>query len=220
MRFFLSLFTPHPANYKHMKTLCLILAFIPAYICAQIGEGIVNINFNEHTKLEFYSNSQEKTPVETVEFHIRPESGEIGIKDYGKHEEWLHPEALWLEYEFFFFRCSKKDGDYYEVIVNQETSKKLWLKKSEKVVFKNWGEFLKSVLSIERIGQQAIKSAPDDNSKAVEYQGEDFFNVTEMKGNWVKIVEAEVEEEILKPVSGWIKWTDGKKLLVKYSLIM
>ena len=77
-----------------MKSLCILIAFIPGCLLAQIGEGIVTINFNEHTKLEFYSNSQETIPIETVAFHIRPESGEIGIKDYGKHEEWLHPEAL------------------------------------------------------------------------------------------------------------------------------
>lgn len=203
-----------------MKILWLILLFIQGYVFAQIGEGIVNIDFDENTKLEFYSNAQGSKPVQTIELHFRDDLNSISIKDYGKHEEWLHPEALWLEYEFFFFRCTKKVKDYYEIIVDQGTGKRLWVKKSEKVVLKSWEEFLKSVLSVERMEKQAIKSAPEENSSVVEDNEAVFFEVVEMKGNWIKVEQAEIEEVIQKPVSGWIKWTDGNKLLVRYSLIM
>ena len=79
-------------------------------------------------------------------------------------------------------------------------------------------------MTIEREVKQEIKSKPDIDSSSIEFVGDDCFHVKQMKGDWIEITTSGLcsEEELTngKLDSGWIKWREKGRLLIKYYLTM
>lgn len=99
-------------------------------------------------------------------------------------------------------------------------------KKAEnKVELQSWKQcFLQAhQVSRKEPAENRIKLKPNDKSPAIEYNDMDCFSVLEVKGSWLKIETAFHCDGYRayrgETVTGWIKWNDGKKILVDYILI-
>lgn len=201
----------------------LILFSTQVWSQTNLGIGLVSIDFNDKTVLEFYSDTLESKPEKVIEFFNDKTINSWNIKDLKKKKEWLQPEVLWLDYYAFTFRCLTNSDNWFEIIVNNETEKTYWLKNTHSTEFKNWEEYLKDMFSVERHPSfpQQIRTEPTDNSQKLKYQGTDCFVVKSMNGDWIEITTPEYCDENFTdsktPVkSGWIKWRKGNELMINY----
>ena len=192
---------------------------------ADLGCGLVSINFDDNTVLHFYASQEGTLPAKTIEFFNDKSINVWNIRDLDKQKEWLKPEVLWLDYSSFVFICKTLTNDWFEVIVDKENGKSLWLKKSELTKFSNWETYLQGMFGIARLSDhsQKIKKQPSDSSEEIKYSGQDCFQVKSMDGDWIEIFTADYCDESytdskIKIKSGWIKWRQGNKLLIEYRI--
>jgi hypothetical protein len=184
-----------------------------------LGVGLVSIKFDDKTVLRFYDKLSDKTPAKTIEFFDDKSINSWNIRDLNENGKWLSPESLWLDYYFFVFRCKSKNPSGFEVIVNNDTGKTFWLKRSTATVFKTWGKYLQGMFAVERSGEfkQKIYANPGVRAREINFKGNDCFEVRSMIGEWIQISTAShCENVITKLNSGWIRWRKGNRLLVSY----
>lgn len=208
-----------------MKLILFILLWLVlsanCFARTEIGIGLVEINFDDKTVLQFYENPALSKSFGRIEFFDDKSINSWNIRNLEKEKVWLSPEVLWLDYSSFIFRCTARRQNWYQVIVNNESGKTLWLRKQKAVEFKTWEQFLKEMFGVERLGAQKIRQAPLINSREIKYRGKDCFQVRRLKGDWIEIFSPAYCKngytESKTPVkSGWIKWRAGNKLLIDY----
>ena len=207
---------------KPILTSLLLLLSFSLFSQTDLGIGIVSINFDSNTEMNFYQNTTDKNPSKTLRFFDDPEINSWNICDLEHQKDWLQPESLWLDYHSFNFRVVEKNADWYKVIVNNETGKIMWLENSEITDFHNWEEYLRNMFSISRLPQtdQKILKSPISDAPEIPYQGQDCFQVKNMKGEWIEIFTPEHCEEFTdsnsKIKSGWISWRKDNELIIEY----
>lgn len=202
-----------------------ILIFLTSNLCAQsdIGIGLVTINFDENTTLNFYAHPKDEKPTRTLQFFNDQSINSWSIQNLDKHAYWLKPEILWLDYSQLIFRCISNKDNWLEFKVNNKTEETLWLQRSELTTFQDWETYLKEMFGVARLrdNHQQIRTSPDEDSVEIKSSGEDCFQVKSMKGDWIEIFTPEYCDEshnnsMKKIESGWIKWREGNKLLIDY----
>lgn len=201
----------------------LLLFSTQGWSQTDLGIGLVSINFDKKTVLEFYSDTLTKEPEKVVEFFEDKTINSYNIKDLKKQQEWLKPEILWLDYSAFSLRSLTRSDKWFKVIVNNQTGQTYWLKNTELTEFKDWEEYLKNMFGVARLPdfQQKIRANPTENSEEIKYEGTDCFVVKSMKGDWIEISTPDYCDENYTdsktPLKlGWIKWRQGKNLIIEY----
>lgn len=111
-------------------TLLFLILSISTFAQTNLGIGLISIKFDDKTILQFYSSINDKQPVKTIRFFNDESINSWNIKDLKNQQKWLKPETLWLDYNFFVFRCEKLENDWFKVIVDNESGKSFWIKKS------------------------------------------------------------------------------------------
>jgi hypothetical protein len=186
-----------------------------------LGVGIVKIEFDGTTVIDFYDKPTDKTQSKRIEFFNDPAINSFNIKNLDKERTWLNPEKLWLDYFQFAFRCKTKTSEWLEVVVNEGTGQTLWIKQTKEIKFLTWENYLKDMFGVTRLEneKQKIRTSRSDNGQEIKYEGTDCFRVKTLKGEWIEIFtpdhcDAYGGKTQIK--SGWIKWKRGNKLLIQY----
>ena len=209
-------------NMRNIQIIIQILIALPAF--GQLGEGIVRFAFDENTRIDFYTDTSDSSPERLIQFFFDESTRSYNIRDIEIKKEWLNPQAIWLDYDFFFFRCIQQTDNFYKVVTNNQTGLAYWVKKADFITYQNWEQFLLGVLTISRNTDQDIKLEPDSDSPKIDFIAEDCFHVVKMKGDWIEITTNGIckDEDLTtgKLTSGWIRWREGEKLLIDYFLIM
>jgi hypothetical protein len=186
------------------------------------GTGLVKINFDDRTVIDFYKSPSDKNPYKSIEFFFDVETDGWTIENLETEAKWLKPEVFGLDNsQFAFFRCKSKTTDWFELIVNNEKGTALWVKQSQLIEFLTWEEYLKSMFVVSRIKdeKQKIRKSPNDTSDEIEYDGGDCFQIKRLKDDWIEVFtpdDCDIKFTKTKIGSGWIKWRQGNKLLVDY----
>lgn len=202
---------------KLKLTLLFSILSISIFAQTNLGIGLIAIKFDDKTVLPFYTSVNDKEPAKTIRFFNDKSINSWNIKDLKNQQKWLKPEILWLDYNYFVFRCEEKENDWFNIIVDNESGKSLWIKKSKSTLFRNWEKFLQDMFSVQRKSKtDKIYKLPNKNSGAIRYSGEDCFQVRSMKGDWIEIFTSECDDVKSLLKSGWIKWKDGNNLLIEY----
>lgn len=201
----------------------LILFSTQVWSQTDLGIGLVSIDFDDKTVLEFYTDTLATEPKKVIEFFDDRTINSWNIKDLEEQRKWLKPEVLWLDYFAFTFRCLTKTDKWLEIISNNETKTTYWLKRTDSTKFNTWEDYLKEMFGVERLSNypQKIMTEPTENSEEIEYQGTDCFVVKSMKGDWIEIATPDYCDDNFTdsktPIkSGWIKWRKGHELLINY----
>ena len=201
----------------------LLLFSTQVWSQTDLGIGLVSIDFDDKTVLEFYTDTLATEPKKVIEFFDDRTINSWNIKDLKEQREWLKPEVLWLDYFAFTFRCLTKTDNWFEVLANNETKTSYWLKRTDTTKFNTWEGYLKEMFGVERLSNypQKIRTEPSENSQEIEYQGTDCFVVKSMKGDWIEITTPDYCDENFTdsktPIkSGWIKWRKGDELIINY----
>ncbi len=200
-------------------TLILLTVLTQSYGQAPLGIGMVEIQFDASTVVEFYNTPEEKTFAKRIEFFDDKSINSWSIKDLKSVQSWLKPESMWLDYHHFVFRCTSANKAWLEVIVNNEDGKSYWIKRTTETVFQTSEEYFKAMFSIDRLPdeKQEIRVQPTDASAKIQYEGRHCFIVKSVKGDWIEIATEGhcATEKVTQIKSGWIRWRRGEKLLIK-----
>lgn len=201
----------------------LLLTASQASSQTALGIGLVSIDFDDNTVLEFYSDTLDTVPEKVIAFFDDKSINSWNIKNLDEQKKWLSPESLWLDYSAFSLRILTRSDKWFDVIVNNETGKTYWLRDTELTEFEDWEKYLKHMFGVARLPEfkQKIRTKPAENAQEITYNGADCFIIKSMSGDWVEIVTPDQCNEGYtgsgSPIkSGWIKWRRGDALLINY----
>lgn len=205
-----------------MKTILTIIFLLGSLItnATELGLGIVDIDIYKTKEIKIYKNKNDKTPERII--HLIEKNGEIAIKE-NDYQKWLKPESIWLDYSIFIFRYTNFQDNWIEIIVNNDSMNKMWIRKTETLSVKTWQTFLvQSTTAVEPLASTEIKLEPSVSSMTIRSSTkEDCFEAIEIKGDWIRIKTNEKLDcnEHPSPIkSGWIKWRQNNKLTIEFFL--
>lgn len=143
------------------------------------------------------------------------------------------------DYGIMHFICLQATDKYYKVIVSYGTIK--YLPKSKGYQFVNWTNYIMQSFGVRRNrskieSHQPLRISPTANADTLSIPGKyEMFCPVEVKGDWVKVRfdcfynddnnKHEDEScqsyisECKDPVTGWLKWRDGNKVLIDILLM-
>ncbi len=131
---------------------------------------------------------------------------------------WLSPEVLKLDYELLWFRARTLMQFWIEVEVNPQGDRR-WLDRAA-VEFLAWPEFLLQVFAVETADPEnnPVRVAPDATAPPLDLSTEVILRPAGIRGEWIW-VEIMPDMGANPTANGWLRWTDGARLLVQYSLL-
>jgi hypothetical protein len=151
---------------------------------------------SDTTKFKFYTNNFGTDFSRQISFYFDwsniPRIERIVEKNYS----WFRPLVFNKSdtingYFDIFLTCKSKQGDWCEVIINEDTKETLWIKNTKNVKFITWKKFVKKdywlTVHLEKDKSNHIYSRPNINSNVISYTGIDCFKAIKVKGNWMQI---------------------------------
>jgi len=143
------------------------------------------------------------------------------------------------DYGIMHFVCLQAAEKYYKVVVNYNTIK--YLPKSKDYKFITWINYIMQSFGVRRNGlkpesHQSLRTMPSVNADTLAIPGKyEMFCPVEVNNDWVKVKfdcfynddnnKHEGEpcknyiSECKNPITGWIKWKDGNKILIDILLM-
>ena len=131
------------------------------------------------------------------------------------------------DYGLYHFICLEKNSKYFKILIND--SEIGFIPNNGKYIFKTWETILMSA-SVERIDKQnLIRNSPkgtDENTitNNCKYETLKVIDVIERNGEfWLEITFATncepYPKENAEQKTGWIKWKNSEKLLIRIQLL-
>ncbi len=129
------------------------------------------------------------------------------------------PFAFHPDYFVLALKCVRKKVDRYEVIVNEETNLKKYVKANDKVLkFETWENHIPQLFAVgfdEK--ENPILETPQGQGRNL-VKTDKTFHPVEVKGEWLKVkwdIAAETEKKEEQQNSGWLRWKKDGKLIVE-----
>jgi hypothetical protein len=131
------------------------------------------------------------------------------------------------DYGLYHFICLEKNSKYYKILINDTEIG--FIPNNENYIFKEWETILLSA-SVERIDKQNLirKNLTESDKETVtnncKYETLKVTDVIERKGEfWIAVSFASncepYPKENAEQKTGWIKWRDLNKLLIRIQLL-
>jgi len=142
----------------------------------------------------------------------------------GKYEyenDNFRPFSFHPDYFTLALKLIGEKSNYYEVVVNEETKLKKYVKKNDKnLKFETWENHILKTFAIEfNQKENSIRETPNGTLKKVDLSKIERFGAVEFKGEWLKInwdTEKNTDSDSKKTDFGWIKWKEGENLLIDW----
>jgi hypothetical protein len=207
-------------NYNHANLLALLTEKNNlSQGNSDMSLGIFSPNMHENKTLYFYGNINyekaldEHIPTDSITFkHDKYNNIEIATAP-----PWLVPEHLKLDYGILCFKVKTVIRDFAEVEVNKTNGQTSYIS-PEAGNIQYWPEFLLHVHSIEFLNPetQKAKSRPFDYADKVNLNFE-LMQPIAIKQDWIMV---ELKDNSYNKIgTGWVKWRENGKLLIRYSLL-
>lgn len=181
--------------------------------------GSADISFDGKTVLNFYEKPNVmQSPAQTLRFYEDKELKMDSFKAEGnKSYNLLKPDSHKLDYYIFNLAVKNRRNGWLEILVDDQSNETLWLQENKTVKFKDWLQDMKTSFAIGRLYKEnnPLHTKSDATAEIVNFDGDDSFNVIEMKGDWIKVNSKNLPSETTKkPVFGWIRWRDKNDCLL------
>ena len=129
------------------------------------------------------------------------------------------PFAFHADYFVLALKCVRKENGRYEVIVNEETGLRKYVKADDPVLkLETWEEHILNVFAVTfNQEENPLLATPQGQAKKVAVP-DAFFHPVEVKGEWLKVkwdTAEGTERKEPRYGSGWIRWKRGESLLVE-----
>lgn len=172
---------------------------------------ILNLDGSIHSKINLTENN--------IVFDngdvIHSDSSRVLIEDYK-----FNPKLFYPEYELLEFFVLKVTDTHYYVSIDKDSNRKMIKKNESQFNYNIWEDYIKNkYLSFDSVNNP-IRESPEASSEIIYKYNDYFFEVIEVNGDWVKIECSDACKACDNGnLSGWIKWREGKKLLIKTATI-
>lgn len=138
----------------------------------------------------------------------------------GKFEyenEEFAPFSFHQDYFVLALRCIGEDKTRYEVIVNEETGLKKFVKKDDPTLkLETWEEHLRKLFAVGFDREKnPMRETPEGQAKIVEFPKEVPLHPIEVRGDWLKVRWDSSEKSRKHAESGWVKWRDNDQILIE-----
>ena len=184
-----------------------------------MGLGMVKPNFYKKRILYFYSPNLEKD----VSEHLPYDSLVFKETDNNQYSisyapPWFYPEHLKMDYEILYLKILTLSRDWIQVEVNKQTQLSSWLSVSD-VQILLWPDFLLSVFDVEIIDQtnNPLRIKPLLHASTIPQKKYSYLSPIMVKESWLKV--RLLDNDYTKVGEAWLRWHDGNKLLIRYSLL-
>jgi hypothetical protein len=123
------------------------------------------------------------------------------------------PFAFHADYFTLALKCVGEEKDRYEVVVNEESGLRKFVKKAERSLrFQDWEQHVMKAFSVGFDSKSnPLHAEPGKPAQNVELPEDTTFHPVEIKGQWLKV---RWESEGVTD-SGWIKWKGDDQLFVE-----
>lgn len=140
---------------------------------------------------------------------------QISFNDGSIHpaDKEFSPYAFHKDYFLLVFRCKRKTGNSYEVVVNEQTKQTKFVKISDgSYKFQTWEQHLVSICCVGfDIKTNRIKSEPNLAGKDLLYDQNEIYVPKSVKGNWLQVTWGGTKS----PKTGWIQWRSKDKIIIE-----
>lgn len=186
----------------------------------EMGLGMARPNFFEKKVLYFYNGPNLQKGVDE---HIPNDSVVFRESDHHRFDityapPWFLPQHLKMDYEIIFLKALAMNREWVQVEVNRETGLSSWVDQSD-VEVQLWPEFLLRAVDIEILdpAHNPPRIKPLDHASPIGRPAHSFLRPVMVKDQWLKVELLDNSYE--KTGEAWIRWRDGNRLLVSYSLL-
>ena len=130
---------------------------------------------------------------------------------------WFVPEVLKLDYDLLVLRAKTLARHWVEVVVNQRTGETRWVDRHA-VRLDLWPDALLNMAAVEVSDPQAnpIRSGPDAATPVLRTTLA-LLQPLAVQGDWLRVGPSELADQQVP--QGWVRWRDGDRLLITYSLL-
>jgi len=185
---------------------------------AHMGLGFFSPKIHSLKPLYFYGNLTpgkelyEHTPWDSLTF-VQKEMDQFKIS-YAPPI--INPAHMKMDYEILLFRVVRLGKHFAEIKLSEHTGQTAIVDlHSGNLIL--WPEFLVNVYSLE-VDNPDIRIKPLDHASGLTIpKTTSFYNPVSIKNNWIEV--SCTDHNLREVGRGWIKWRDGNRLLVRYSLL-
>jgi len=131
---------------------------------------------------------------------------------------WFVPAHMKLDYDLLLLKMITLSRNWVEVEVNTFDGTTRWVDRQELgIVF--WPEFISTVNTVEIIDPETnpIRIKPLDHASVLADGADALLKPLAVRGEWLMVGTSELADRM--PPTGWIRWRDGVRLLVRYNLL-
>lgn len=199
-----------------------------AFSTKNYGIGKLIINYSdqiyeskEDYTLDFFTDKEDKTT--RYQLTLSWNNSGVGFIE-AKNADFIKIKDWYInDYHIIHLRCFNEVDGFFEVMTNEETQERMWIKKSATTEFISWSDYLSNVVTINQIdfNTNPARKSPDDTSEIL-YNDKMEWEVVSVKGNWAEVRFSEIFMDMTKVENqefrAWIKWRNEKELLVEYGL--
>lgn len=217
----------------YKQILILFISLIPFKVLSQNveikGTGIISVDIEKLPTIYFYENKNDNHFDKTIEVFDDKTINSYNIKNLDSiNTTWFKPLHVHLDYFIFDFQCSDYGEDWIQVVVNEETNLKYWIRNTTVFKFTSWEDFISNVIGIRPLDEKnnPILTKPNVDAPKCVKQPIDCLMPVEVVGDWMKVKlepavcdkTFEMEEE--QNFEGYIRWKKGNKLIIDYFLLL
>lgn len=127
------------------------------------------------------------------------------------------PYAFHPDYFVLVLKCVGEDSNRYEVIVNEDTGLKRFVRKDDATFkFETWEQHILKAFAVDfdRSGNP-LREIPEGQVKTVELPKEVTFHPVEINGEWLKVRWDSPKKSGKNDRFGWVKWKESNKILIE-----
>ncbi len=219
--------------YKIKVIFWVLVMVVPLSLFSQIdsikGNGLISVAIDSLPTIKFYESKGANIPIKSIEIFDDEAIKAHNIREIsGKEKNWFKPFSLHLDYYIFYIQVYKIEEEWMEVIVNEESNQKLWLKNSPNLKYFSWEEFILNTVSITPINSadNPLLVTPEINSRQIKKPVLNCLTPVSIDKEWLKVkVDPTVCDRYNEMgkndiVNGYLRWKKGEKLLIHYFLVL
>ena len=198
--------------------LSFILILVPyGLLASDLGLGFIEVD--KDSPLELFRQKNDKQRERYLQLPQKPVMDLFSALDYERDYKWFKPQAISVTLQKCLIKVTQVEDDWIQVETNLETKEKMWIDGHRHINIYSWEEILKKYCMVRANESENIKSEPTINSTTIQMTTlNDYFNVVEVTGDWIKIVTNRVWEHLApngRLENGWIKWKSDDQIKVK-----
>ena len=203
-----------------LTSLLLLLAFCVGDAAAQPGttinsSGLVVLN-EEHRGRDFIRIYNADGSVwHEFSFYDELRASKVGVEKGS-----FLPFAFHPDYFLLALRCVRKEAGRYEVVVNEETGLKKYVRASDpSLKLEAWEQHVLGAFAVDfNPKENPPREAPRGRAKKADAK-DALFQPVEMRGEWLKVkwraADQPGRDDAPKYVYGWVRWRRSAILLLE-----